>query len=534
MDSFFVHSPAIEDICRPRKNNMPDLSHHLNASAKRRKPSPLKEMAKYMSTPGMHSLAGGMPFPAYFPFNSVDVEYQKPNSLLEKAQSTSHFNITKYGSKDGTGVDLANLLQYGAVEGHPTLLKYLKELVAIGIDPPADWETLVTCGSTDGLNKILQILSEEGDRVLVEKFTYVSFLAAAAPLGVSPIAIDIDEQGMSVKHLRSTLEAIKKSGSRMPKMLYIVTVGQNPTGTIMGVQRKKDILAIANEYDILIIEDDPYFFLQFTKASASISAQVSDQSSDSSDDEDMYRIPPVSTRGALIRMSFGGSDSEVDEKVYCKKYFDSLVPSILKYDTQGRVFRVETFSKVVAPGMRLGSITTSPVFYDALLLLSQSSSQAPSGLSMAFATKLMFEHGLKGWCRWTSGLRSQYQFRRDHMCALLDKEFKTKDGEHLASWIVPDGGMFIWLKINLSLLSCQHMSGHESTKDIMYKLWTKLAESKVLIVPGWIFAATPAIAEWKTNFFRLTYASSTIDDMDAGIQIMGTVLREFFSESGWV
>lgn len=219
---------------------MPDLSHHLNAITKRRKPSPLKELAKYMSIPGMCSLAGGMPFPAYLPFNSVDVEYQLPASLDNKIQSTEYFDIAKYGSKDKTGIDLAHLLQYGAVEGHPTLLKYVKELISIGIDPPSEWDTLVTCGSTDGLNKILLILAEEGDKVLVEKFTYASFTAAAAPLGVTPIAIDIDDQGMSATDLRHTLDDMRKAGERMPKMMYLVTVGQNPTGTTMGVRGRRN------------------------------------------------------------------------------------------------------------------------------------------------------------------------------------------------------------------------------------------------------------------------------------------------------
>lgn len=436
-------------------------------------------------------------------------------------QSTSTFDVAKFGSDDGTNIDLAHLLQYSAVEGHPTLLKYLKTLVSIGIDPPTEWNTLLTCGSTDGLNKILLILAREGDRVLVEKFTYASFLAAAAPLGVSPMAVDIDEQGMSAKNLREILDECKASGCTMPRIMYLVTVGQNPTGTVMGVERKKEIIAIANEYDLLIIEDDPYFFLQFDAERLTQTDDDSESRVDSDSDGELEDA-------AEMCMPFD-ADSSSSAVKYCQRYFDTLVPSILKFDTQGRVFRVETFSKVVAPGMRLGSITTSPVFYEPLVLLSQSSSQAPSGLSMAFAAKLMFEHGLRGWCQWTAGLRAQYQNRRDHMLVLLKDEFSGSKGRSkLATWQVPAGGMFIWFRVNLHLLPAKYMRGDESTKDIMFKLWTELALAKVLIVPGWSFAATPAIAEWKTNYFRLTYASSTMDDMDVGIKIMGKVMRKFF------
>lgn len=115
------------------------------------------------------------------------------------------------------------------------------------------------------------------------------------------------------------------------------------------------------------------------------------------------------------------------------------------------------------------------------------------------------------------------------MCDLLEQEFTTTEHQ-LCSWTVPTSGMFIWFRVNLSLLPTRHMQNDDSTKDIMTKLWIKLAEAKVLIVPGWAFAATPAIAEWKTNFFRLTYASSTMDDMNVGIKLMGTVIREFFEE----
>lgn len=462
------------------------------------------------------------------------MEYQVPTSLAGKEQKTSTFRVDKYGSvEDYTGVDLAHLLQYGAVEGHPYLLKRVKEVIEYGIRPASEWETLMTCGSTDGLSKILSIVARQGDLVLVEKYTYASFIAAAVPLGVSPVAVEIDDEGMSSKHLQQTLAKCRAEGTRMPRLIYLVTVGQNPTGTVMSAQRKKEIIALANEYDVLVIEDDPYFFLQFNaekaaRATAYLPEADSDDFSES-DFEDLSIEPGNSLQ--LGRTQQKQPRGEKEAIKYCQAYFETLVPSMLRFDSQGRVFRVETFSKVIGPGMRLGHITTSPVFYNALLLLSQSSTQAPSGLSMAFAAKLLFQHGLKGWCQWTAGLRVQYQMRRDHMLSLLTKEFSTSDSESLADWTVPEGGMFIWFRVNIKLLPTQHMTRSDSTKDIMMRLWIKLAESKVLIVPGWSFAATPAIAEWKTNFFRLTYASSTMEDMDVGVKIMGEVLREFFQAS---
>lgn len=349
MESFFIPASTQQESTRSNliSSSMPDLSHHLNAVAKRRKPSPLKELAKYTGLPGMCSLAGGMPFPAYFPFNSVEVEYQVPSSLDKKVQATANFDIAKYGSEDKTGIDLAHLLQYGAVEGHPTLLKYLKELVSIGIDPPSEWDTLLSCGSTDGLSKILHILCEEGDKVLVERFTYASFIAAAAPLGVSPIAVDMDDQGMSAEALRVTLEEVKKAGERMPKMMYLVTVGQNPTGTTMGIQRKKELLDIANEYDLLIIEDDPYMFLQFdAKSIDDLSSQQIDDVLSISDVDSEWEEDLGTTTESIKRTTLDDVVISSSERLFCKKYFDTLVPSIMKFDTQGRVFRVETFSKV--------------------------------------------------------------------------------------------------------------------------------------------------------------------------------------------
>ncbi|KAJ2982280.1 hypothetical protein NUW54_g10772 [Trametes sanguinea] len=125
--------------------------------------------------------------------------------------------------------------------------------------------------------------------------------------------------------------------------MYTVPVGQNPTGVTMGVARKKEIYDICVEYDVIIVEDDPYYFLQ------------------------MGAYVPKDERASPA----SAADSE--------KWISSLTPSYLKFDYQGRVIRLDTFSKTIAPGSRLGFFTCNPRFAERLERAGETSTQAPCG-----------------------------------------------------------------------------------------------------------------------------------------------------------
>ena len=118
-------------------------------------------------------------------------------------------------------------------------------------------------------------------------------------------------------------------------------MGHNPTGTVLTVERRKEIYALCCKYDIIIIEDDPYWHLQYP------SAIVEEARSHGS--------VPVRSSESFRRTKSSGYD-----------FIDSLVPSFLSFDIEGRVIRLDTFSKTIAPGCRLGWITAQPAFIERL------------------------------------------------------------------------------------------------------------------------------------------------------------------------
>lgn len=185
------------------------------------------------------------------------------------------------------------------------------------------------------------------------------------------------------------------------------------------------------------MEDDPYFFLQFPSFNTS--------------GESKYDLVP--------------NDA----------FLNSLSPSFLRYDHQGRVIRLESFSKTLAPGLRLGYFIANSMFTERLLRASEVETQDPSGLSQAFVLSLLQSWGQDGFVRWMQNIRLQYQERRDWMVAAFARHFeivpaeecanlpgaqgfvgmlKTKDEAKkrvpVLSFVPPTGGMFIWTKFYLA------------------------------------------------------------------------------------
>ena len=193
-------------------------------------------------------------------------------------------------------------------------------------------------------------------------------------------------------------------------------MGQNPTGALLSVERRKAIYALCVKYDVLIIEDDPYWYLQYPSA-------TSDSLSTN------YNTPRSS--------GF--------------PFLDSLIPSYLSVDYQGRVIRLDTFSKTVAPGCRLGWITAQPDLIGKILLYTQTCTQQPSGFVQAMIAQLVMGSSetpiastpsllpslfggntvnlastqsgwqVAGWVRWLEGLRGNYERRMQTMCRIFEE-----------------------------------------------------------------------------------------------------------------
>ncbi|KAF8974320.1 pyridoxal phosphate-dependent transferase [Flammula alnicola] len=504
-----------------------DLSHHLSTLAKNRSLSPLKGLQKYYGKPGILSLAGGLPHPSYFPFDNVKADALVFDSFSASAapqskgtlswiwnlfssskDSTIPISIPKY-PENPEDVNLAVALQYGLAKGLPQLQKVIQEFTSNVYRPAyTNFTTLLHDGNTDGWNKAIMTLCNPGEGILTSEWTYPSAIASMKPFGINPVPVPMDGEGMSSLGLREVLSGWEEQTRGMPRphVMYIVPIGQNPTGATMHAQRKKEIYDICVEYDIIIVEDDPYYFLQ----------------------EGPYVLP--SQRPASVDASVPSDTT----------YIDSLAPSFLAFDYQGRVVRLDSFSKIVAPGSRMGWFTCNPIFAEKFERQAETSTQAPSGFGQSLITGLLLNWQYTGYLRWLKGLGVQYKHRRDFFIdcivdkfhvelapTLLNTRFRGSDmylvsektatgwysnekavRKTLFSFVPPSSGMFIWLQLNFDSHPKIKELGQEALE---MKLWIALAEGGLLVGPGTMFSASQSEAsDGFPGHFRFSFSNAEL------------------------
>ncbi|KAH8094916.1 PLP-dependent transferase [Cristinia sonorae] len=528
-------NPAMSD----KRVEAVDLSHHISNLSKARLPSPLKSLAKYMGKPGLITLAGGMPHPDYFPFADISGNALPQNSYSVDASSRTSslswiWNI--FGSKPKTipvtipkyptasdQVNLATALQYGQATGLSQLQAFIKDFAAQVYDPAySNWTCLCHTGNTDGLTRVFLTLLNPGEMFLTEEWTYPSALATAQPVGCKPVPIRMDGEGMRSDDLKKVLSGWDEQarGAKRPHVMYTVPIGQNPSGATMGVSRKQEIYDICVEYDIIIIEDDPYYFLQMKE----------------------YRLPSERTT----------SKTKHDGAAFIA----SLEPSYLKIDVQGRVIRLDTFSKTIAPGSRLGFFTCNPLFAERLERQGETTTQAPCGFGQSLITQLLVTWGYDGYVRWLHGLAVEYEVRRNFLLDTLASEFHLRPtlgvqgiwkglevfvayakpdgsekfgyGNKLFSIVPPTSGMFLWVKLHFDDLH-NFQPGDEESLEM--QMFIKLAESGVIVAPGWLFAGNPADPpEPGSGHFRIAFSNADPENFKKAVDIFSKVLRDFHKQ----
>ncbi|KAL1949549.1 hypothetical protein VTO73DRAFT_8430 [Trametes versicolor] len=227
----------------------------LSASAKARKPSPIRGLYPLETRPGMISLLAGKPNAATFPLTSVQITARSPTDPQKELTT------------DITGAALAEGLQYGPTAGLPSMIEWIYGLQERehGRKKGEGWRVSVGAGSQDVLHKAIFALVNPGDAVLVESPVYAGILPTFESLNCEFVAVPTDSQGINAASLRSTLEAWPASKPK-PKVLYTVPYGGNPTGMTASKERRQEVLALAREHNFLILEDDPYYYLYFGSA----------------------------------------------------------------------------------------------------------------------------------------------------------------------------------------------------------------------------------------------------------------------------
>jgi aromatic amino acid aminotransferase I len=372
-------------------------------------PSTLKSAAKYLSQPGLISLGGGLPCSEYFPIAELDIKVPSVPNFTEKETEESGILVKtgKYDIQEGRGdYDLSIALNYGQGCGSAQMLRFVTEHTEIVCNPPyADWSCSLTVGSTSALEQAYRIFCERGDFVLSEEYTFASAVETARPLGITFVGVKMDSEGLLPESMDEILTNwdVEARGGRRPHLLYTVPSGQNPTGATQSTERRKAIYKVAQKHDVYIIEDEPYYFLQMQPYTGANAPDVP---------------PPASN----------------------EEFLQAIVPTLLSMDTDGRVMRMDSFSKVVAPGSRVGWITASDQIVERFIRHNETSNQNPSGIAQLVLYKLLDETwGHDGYLKWLINLRLQYTKRRDVILAACEK-YLPRD---IVTWDPPAAGMFV-------------------------------------------------------------------------------------------
>lgn len=352
-----------------------NYARFLTAVSAARKPSPLRVLTELQqrSPPSLISLAGGAPNPNTFPFLSATIQVKNGQTICI----------------DETLMKKA--LQYSTSNGLPELLTWMKSLQKSLHNPPnAQTDMCVTTGSQEGICKVFEMLVNPGDNVLLDAPTYPGTLAALQPLGCNLINVPSDQHGMIPAALKEVLSRwapseVHKLNSTAPRVLYTIPNGGNPTGASMTEQRKRDVYELARQYDMLIIEDDPYYFLQFEKPWA---------------------------------------------------------PTLLSMDVDGRVIRTDSFSKILSSGLRLGFLTGPKPLIDRVVLHIQASTMHTSTFTQMMVSQLLHSWGEERFLQHIDRVLGFYRKQRDAMISSAEKWLNDE-----AEWYVPSAGMFLWLKL---------------------------------------------------------------------------------------
>ncbi|KAL5405994.1 hypothetical protein PMIN03_008061 [Paraphaeosphaeria minitans] len=540
-----------------------DLSHHLSRSTKAREVAVIKRFYKYFAIPGISQLAGGLPNDKYFPYDTLEAKVAHPNrwtptpnkpidpppndpptaelasasiaTRKDKDDPPSARLVVPHSSgvQDPTRmIDVKSALQYGTAQGYPPLFTFIRQFTRENLHPFVPYkggpDVILTCGSTDGFSKTIQAFSnewaeghdpvEERPGLLVEGYCYMNAIQTATPKGFNIAPVTTDDEGLVVKGpggLQDVLENWDFTKGRRPHLLYTVPTGQNPTSGTMSVSRRTEVYALCVQYDVLIVEDDPYWYLQFPSSSPAAIATPKPKKSSGFD------------------------------------FLDSLIPSYLSLDYQGRVIRLDTFSKTVAPGCRLGWITAQPAFIERILRITETSTQQPSGFVQSTIAELFMgpqsstdpgRGGAKdgsgwkvdGWVRWLEGLRGNYERRMNAMCDVLAenkhavragrRKSMTDVADDEGEWAVvekakmydfarPLGGMFIWVRFDFSSHPLAKQVPAQRLSQALWVFWTT-KPYLVLVAPGTMFAPSADIRDGDAfNCVRLCFAGCPEDEV---------------------
>lgn len=421
----------------------------LSDRSKARGPQPLRESFEKMIKSGLKvsefiNMSGGLPNTSLFPFVSAEFKLSDGSSLKLE------------------GSRMADAQQYGPSSGDQIFTKQVGEFLKTYFDPPTmkvspqeerAFDFCVVPGAQSGVHMALELLLNPGDSYIVEEPTYVGTLGASEPMNMKPLPVATDDKGMIPSELRKLLgkwgySATKDPNSDIPKCLYMIPTGSNPSGVTITGERRREIYQIAREYDLIIMEDDPYYFLNFE---------------------------------------------------------DETPPTFLSMDVDGRVIRIDTFSKIIAAGLRVGIASGPSALIKRLMWNLQVAAGHTSSLSQVLISELLLKWGSEGFKKQQQRCRELYRQQRD----IVDK-YANKHLKGLVEWVVPSAGMFLWLKI----------IGIRDTRSFIEGT---LAKQRVLFAPGFCFMTNPDLP---SQHMRVSFSNVTEQNMETAFGCLAVAIKE--------
>jgi 2-aminoadipate transaminase len=341
------------------------------------------------------------------------------------------------------GKTLATYGLAGGPQGYRPLRDFLATKLAsdAGMACSAD-DILVVSGSLQALDLVNAALLARGDTVLIEKETYQGAINRLTRLGVNAIGIPLDDGGMRMDALAAALSELKQKGVR-PKYIYTIPTVQNPTATVMSEARRAQMLALADEYGVPIFEDDCYADLTWT--------------------------------GERPRAIYAMSE-------------------------RGNVIHVGSFSKSIAPALRVGFIVAPWQVLSRILPLKT------DGGTGALEQMVLAEYAAPHFAAHLSALRRGLRVKLDALTETLDAQFGTA-----AEFEEPEGGIFLWVKL-------------PDQVDTM-KLYQAALTAGVAINPGPDWSVDKDYARCR---MRLCFASPTVEEIREGVARLADICRREF------
>lgn len=377
------------------------------------KSSAIREILKITSRPEVISFAGGLPAAELFPVKEIE---------------TAARNVfSRYGY-------LA--LQYSITEGFVPLREKIVKTLAAATERPGIGNILITQGSQQGLDLLSKLYIDRGTVVFTENPSYLGALQSFSIFEADVVPIASDQDGMRIDAL---LEGLRR---RRPSLVYLMPSFQNPTGACLSMERRRRLIEIVKEHDLVVIEDDPY--------------------------------------GELV---FEGERS----------------PSLFELGGMRNFIHLNSFSKTIAPGLRVAYVAADEEIIRKLTLIKQGTDLQTNTLGQFLVEEYLESNNYREHIRI---LRRTYKHRRDCMLSSMEKHFPES-----LKWNRPAGGMFLWVEL----------PGEWDAREILQRC----LERNVAFVPGQEFFPDGS----GKNTMRLNFSNASPDHIEEGIRRVGEVLK---------